>query len=435
MRRGLISATDPVNRPALATGAPAVDLYRTTPVEVERAHLTSIRGGAHVVRVVRSVEEVESLRADWVSLVGDCVHTDPDYFLWSLREEPHVLRPHILAIEREGRVEGIVVARIADAPLPCKLGHSTVYAPTVRALCVLREGWLGRADAYTAEVVLDELLAALDRREADVVLFRQLEQGSVLHRAALARSTFATRRQHAARTDVRWQIELQPTLEEYLASVSSSTRKGVRRTSSRLERELGDRLSVRVFSDTPDLDVFLDDIEAVAGRTYQRRLGVGYVGDDRQRTRLKLLAAHGWLRGYVLYLDGQPIAFELGELYGGRFHSVAGAYDPDHAHERVGAYLLLEAIEELGSRHVSLLDFGFGDAEYKGKLAHRRSEEGDLVIYARRVRPIWIKFVRTALLEISVAVTTGLARLALLERIKHWSRRSGGVGESAGPTA
>ena len=64
----------------------------------------------------------------------------------------------------------------------------------------------------------------------------------------------------------------------------------------------------------------------------------------------QLLAARGWLRGYVLYLDEQPIAFELGELYRGRFDSLAGAYDPDYGQHRVGAYLLLKAIEDLGSR-------------------------------------------------------------------------------------
>ena len=411
-----------MNRQVAGTGAVAADLSGLHRPRPSDAHLTSV-GGACVVRVARSVEEVESLRADWTPLLGDSVHTDPDYILWSVSEEPHVIQPHVLAIERDGRVEGIVVARIADARLPCKLGHTTVYAPTVRALCVTREGWLGRADAYTAEVILDELLAALDRREADVILFRQLEQDSVLHRAALARATFATRRQHAARTDVRWQIELQPTLEEYLAfrfvvhaqdcaPHLEPARAGLRRplVDQGLPRCLGSRCVPR-----RRRGCRVADVPAPAG--------CGLLGHDRQRARLTALAAHGWLRGYVLYLDGQPIAFELGELYRGRFDSLAGAYDPDHGHQRVGAYLLLKAIEDLGAEPVSLFDFGFGDAEYKSKLAHRRFEEGDLVIYARRPRPIWIKFARTALLEISRAVTAGLTRLALMERIKHWSRR------------
>lgn len=403
---------------------------------VKRRHLASIGGGACVVRVARSVEQVESLREAWTSLLGDSVQTDPDYFLWSLLEGPQVIRPHVLAVERDGRAEAIVAARIADARLPCKLGHTTVYAPTVRAICVVRGGLLGHVDADTATAIVDELRAGLERGEADVVLFRQLERESALHRAAMAGATFATRQQHAARTDLRWQIDLPPTLEAYLASVSSSTRKGVRRTASRLEQQFGDRLSIRIFRGAADLDLFFGEVETVAARTYQRRLGVGYLGDDRERARLRLLAAHGWFRGYVLYLDGRPIAFELGEVYRGRFHSLAGAYDPAYGQHRVGAYLLLRAIEDLAvDPEVSVFDFGFGDAEYKSKLGHRSLEEGDLVIYARRPRPIWINFARTALLEVSRAVTSGLRRLALLERIKHWSRRQPGRAESQRRTA
>ena len=320
------------------------------------------------------------------------------------------------------------MARIADARLPCKLGHTTVYAPTVRALCVTREGWLGRADAYTAEVILDELLAALDRREADVILFRQLEQDSVLHRAALARATFATRRQHAARTDVRWQIELQPTLDEYLASVSSSTRKTARRTSGKLERDFGARLSIEVFREGSDLDTFL-------GRRRDRRVAhiPAPAGCGLRRSRPAASASEG--AGQRTAGSGATSCAWTGSRSRSSWASCTAAgstrWPGRTTRTTVTTRRRVPAAQgDRGSRSraISLFDFGFGDAEYKSKLGHRRFEEGDVVIYARRLRPIWIKFARTALLEISRAVTTGLTRLALMERIKQWSRRPAGRG-------
>jgi hypothetical protein len=276
----------------------------------------------------------------------------------------------------------------------------------------------------TTAAVLDELLAGLKRREADVVLFRQLELDSALHREATARATFATR-QHAVRADVRWEIELPSTLEDYLASVSSATRKGVRRTAGRLEQLFGERLSIRTFREPADLDVFFGDIETVAARTYQRRLGVGYLGDAKQRARMEMLMERGWLRAYILYLDGNPVAFELGELYRGRFRSLAGGYDAAYGRQRVGAYLLVKTIDDLAvDPEVSVFDFGHGDAEYKSKLAHVGLEEVDFLLYARRPRPIWINVARTVLLETSYALKAGLRRLALLNRLKHrWRRR------------
>jgi len=408
---------------AAETAAPQLDDAALVPVR--RRHLAGVDGGRRLVRVARSVAEVESLREAWTSMRRDSVQTDLDYFLWSLREEPQVVRPHVLAVERDGRTEAIVAARLLDVRLPCRIGYSTVYAPAVRAICVLHDGLLGRADPVTTAAVLDELLAGLERREADVILFRQLELDSALHRAATARATFATR-QHAVRTDLRWEIELPPTPGEYLASLSSATRKGARRTSSRLEQQFGDRLSLRIFREPADLDVFFRDVETVAARTYQRRLGVGYLGDAQQRARLEMLMEHGWFRAYILCLDGRPIAFELGELYRGRFRSLAGGYDSGHGHQRVGAHLLIKTIEDLAADgDVSVFDFGLGDAEYKSKLAHLSREEADLLLFARRLRPIWINFARTALLEISYAVKAGLRRLCLLQRLKHRCRRRG----------
>jgi CelD/BcsL family acetyltransferase involved in cellulose biosynthesis len=244
-----------------------------------------------------------------------------------------------------------------------------------------------------------------------------------LHRATLARTTFATR-QSFSQTDRRWQIALSQTFDDYLASRSSSTRKGIRRTAYRLEQELGGRLAIRIFREPAELDRFFRDADAIAARTYQRGLGVGFDGSPRQRARTEMLMEHGWFRGYVLYVDGRPAAFEQGELYGGRFLSLSAGYDPDYGHQRVGAHLLAKAIEDLAADpDVLVFDFGFGDAEYKGRLADRCIEEGDVVVYARRPRPLAVNFSRAAVLGVVSAARTGLGRAALLDRARKWRRR------------
>jgi GNAT acetyltransferase-like protein len=376
-----------------------------------------------VVTVARSIEQVESLRDGWMSLGGDNVRTNLDYFVWSLTEDRKVIRPHVVSVERSGRTQAILAARLSATRLPSKLGYWTAYAPTVRAISVLHDGLLGQVDAVVTAAIVEELISSLDQSEAEVILFRSLQRGSALDRAATTATTFATR-QHNARSELRWLVELPPTFDAYLASLSSSTRKGVRRTANRLERTFGARLSITSFRGPGDLDVFLHDAETVAVKTYQRRLGVGYSYEHRQFAHLKMLAEHGWFRGYVLYLDDTPIAFELGELYGGRFRSLAGAYDPSYARYRVGAHLLIRAIEDLvRDSAVSIVDFGIGDAEYKRKLAHWSVKEADVVIYARRPRTISINIARSAMLAISGTAEAALDRLGVRKALERRRRR------------
>jgi CelD/BcsL family acetyltransferase involved in cellulose biosynthesis len=373
--------------------------------------------------VARTAEQLESFRRVWAGLVEDELQTDPDYFLWSLAGEAQVLRPHVLAVDRDGRTDAILVARLSEIRMPSKLGYATVYAPTVRALSVVHDGLLGQQDCGIAEAVLDELFAGIELGVADVVLFRQLQRESPLRQAVQERASFLTR-QRIARTEHRWQIDLPNTFEDYLASLSSTTRKGIRRTSAQVEKAFGDRLSIRRFQDVADLEVYLRDAESVAARTYQRSLGVGFLDDERQRARARMLMEHGWFRSYVLYLDGRPVAFEQGEAYGSRFVSVRAGYDPAHGQHRIGAYLLVKAIEDLvRDARFSIFDFGLGDAEYKRKLAHRSIEEGDLAVFARRARPIRINIARTGLQGVSSGVTASLRKVALLDASKQWWRR------------
>jgi hypothetical protein len=377
-----------------------------------------------VATVARSIKEVESLGEAWTSLGGDNVRTNLDYFLWSLTEDRNVIRPHVVSVESHGRIQAILAARLSAIRLPCQLGYWTAYAPSVRAISVLHDGLLGQTDGVVTAAVIDELLSALDRREADVVLFRGLERRSALDSAATTATTFATR-QHNARSELRWLVLFPKAPDQYLASLSPSTRKGVRRTANRLERAFGPRLSMRRFAGGDDLDVFVRDAETVAVKTYQRRLGVGFSSDARELARLRKLAKHDWFRAYSLYIDDKPVAFELGELYGGRFRSLAGAYDPTYARDRVGSHLLIKAIEDLGADPaVSIFDFGIGDAEYKRKLANASVEEADVVLYAPRPRPICINLTRSALLGLSRVAEAALKPLGVHEALEHRRRQS-----------
>jgi CelD/BcsL family acetyltransferase involved in cellulose biosynthesis len=397
---------------AVVASSRAVDL-----ADRRRRRLTSVADEPVQVRAFTRAEELEALRGAWGELAHDGVQTDPDYFMWSLHEA-RVVRPHVLAVTRGSETVAIAVARVMNAPLRCKLGYATVYTPVVRTISVVHDGVLGRVDPVVASAVVSELLASLDRGEADALLFRQLEVDSVVHHALRAGSTFVTR-QHAPHPDLRWQIDLPETMEEYHGSLSSNMRKSIRQTARRVEGEFGDRLTIRTFREVTDLDEFFADAEHVARRSYQRRIGVGFQGGRAARDRSAMLTRRGWFRGYVLYVDGAPVAFEQGEVYRGRFHSLSAGYDPAYARFRVGAYLQLESIADLVSDPcVTLYDFGFGDADYKHRLGHRSIVEADAIVYARRPRPLWVNLARSALLGASTLTNTALDRVALKDRIE-----------------
>jgi CelD/BcsL family acetyltransferase involved in cellulose biosynthesis len=132
---------------------------------------------------------------------------------------------------------------------------------------------------------------------------------------------------------------------------------------------------------------------------------------------------HGWFRAWVLYVRGAPVAFWPGEAFGGRFRSGIPGYDPAFNQYRVGTYVLMRMIEDLcADEAVTLLDFGFGDAEYKRRFGDRSWLEEDVLVYARRLRPAWVNIVRTSFLGANAAAFALGRRVGVFSRIKNWWR-------------
>jgi hypothetical protein len=382
----------------------------------------SRRSGDDVrVATVRTLDELEALRDEWLPLIASSITTHPDYYRAVIETEPQVEAPYVLTVRRDGRLEAMLLARYERIPLPCKLGYRTVYAPHVRSITVIYEGYLGNVEEHGPRLV-SELRSAIDRGVADVLLFRHLNTDHPLHRAATEGGGLLSR-QRLGRKMICWERTLPPTYDEFLGSLSKSTRSGLTRYIKKLDRDFDGRLETRRFRTPDELDDYFRDAELVAAKSYQRGLGAGVSDNPRQRRRATVAAEHGWFRAHMLYLDGAPIAFCGGEGFRERFRYGIPAYDPEYSDYRVGNYVLMKLVEDLcDDPELTLLDFGFGDAEYKRRFGDRSWLEEDVLIYARRLRPAFINVVRTSFLGLNSAALALGKRTGVLSRIKNWWR-------------
>jgi hypothetical protein len=375
------------------------------------------------VTVARGFDEVAAVRDDWASLDGQSITTDFDYVHAVIDSEPSMLEPAVVTVLRADEPHAMLVCRVEETSLPMKLGYRTLYEPRVRSLTVVYRGYLGDVDDTTSRTLVRELGRVLRESGLETVIFRRLDVEHPLYAAARSEPGFLAR-QHHSRVAVCWERSLPSSYDEFLASLSKSTRSGVKRYANKLERDFAGRLEMRRFADPADLDDYFRDAEAVAAKTYQRGLGVGVRDDEPQRRRARLALERGWFRSYMLYLDGEPAAFCGGEAYKGRFTYGIPGYDPAYADYRVGNYVLMKMIEDLCEEEsVSVLDFGFGDAEYKRRFGDRSWEEADVHLFATRPRPISINLARTAVLKTNDALAATARSLGVLGRVKQRWRR------------
>lgn len=388
------------------------------------------------VTVARTMPEARALVAAWRTLQGSNVITDPDYYFRVLEVSPRVRHPYLVLVERDGRPELMIVGRVEDLELPCRLGYKTVYEPVLRTLTVVYGGFLGDAVEESAELLLGELRAALDRGEADLLHLPHLRVGSRLYEVARTRPSWLCR-SHATDEKPHWRLHLAGSHDEFVSSLSARTREGVRRAARRLEREYGSELEVAVFDDRASLERLLADVEEVAAKTYQRGLGKGLGAGDLQRSVTETWIDRGWFRAWVLYLRGRPVAFWHGLAYRDTFRTGIAGYDPALAKLNVGTYLLMRTIADLcADPAIRIVDYGYGDAEYKRRFGDESWVEDDVVVYAGRLRPVFVNLLRSSLLHVNAFAKRLARRAGVYGRVKRaWRRRLSSTAAADGDAA
>jgi CelD/BcsL family acetyltransferase involved in cellulose biosynthesis len=374
------------------------------------------------VEIGRTAEQLEALRPAWDELPWEREEAAYPYFTARLRARAGVVGPFAAVVYEGVTPVGGLAARIELRRLEAAVGYRAIYAPTVRVLQVVDGGIAvvsPEAAAALARVVAD----ALGAGDVEVAAVPPLEIGSQLGTAFASLGGPLTRQPLIAPWTRRL-LRLPGSFDGFLATRSHKTRKGIRRDARQLEAAFGDALSVEIVREPADADRLVAEVDRVARSSYQRRLGAGFADTAEQRELVRVGLEHGWMRGYLLYLEGKPAAYWLCSPFRRTTLLRTGGFDEAYSEHRVGIYLLMRVIEDSClDPGLDVLDFGPGDAPYKEQYANEMREERNAVIFAPTFRARRINATRTAILGPTRLAKAALDKTHLTSRVKTRLRR------------
>ncbi len=359
-------------------------------------------------RTLRSVGDVEHARSSLERVPWTRLDPDVDYFLTVLGTRPEALGPYV--VELAGEI--VFVGRQEDIRLPASVGYAA-YAPKVRAITLVHGGVAGAESAEAATELVDTLRTALADGEADVAILPSLREGSALLEAA--KQVPFTQRDHLPAKTSHWTLRLPESYDEFLKARSKRTRDNAKQYRNRLLKRHGEELEITRFDRPDEADRLFREAETIAAKTYQGGLGVAFADTPEQRALVELGLELGSFRMYVLSIGGEPAAFWPGSVYNRTFFTGTPGYDPAYADLRLGTYLLLHVIEELcADDSVDVVDYGFGESDYKRRFGSDSWAEEDVLIFAptfrgRRINATRTAVVATARAARSLATKTGIA--------------------------
>lgn len=223
-------------------------------------------------------------------------------------------------------------------------------------------------------------------------------------------------------------LDLPETFEEYLGTLSATRRYDIGRIRRRLKKNSAGECIVEKYLRVEDVARFVDDACAVSITTWQyQQEGAGLRNPQVLRDRFEHTARLGWFHGYLLRVDGKPVAFQVGHVVEGVYYLQELGYDPSWAKKQVGIYLLVSAIEDLISNEqgVYCFDFGYTDSLYKQRFSSRSSRESFYYLFPRtaRMSAFWIA------LRTCIGITDLVRRILSTAGPGNWILRRFGYGK------
>lgn len=374
------------------------------------------------IKVLRTVSELEEIRAAWESWPGGR-DSDMGLFLEVLGSIPGAVRPHVIVVYSDEQPDAILIGRIDSSKFPLRVGYWRFGGPQVRLLTFVVGAQRGNPSPQASELLLREALSSLRRQEADVVRLAGVPVDSALHDLA-ARLPGLLARDYGATSKPHWLMDLPKSYDDVLRALSGDLRKQLKRNAKRIEADIG-HIELRRFDRAEELEAMVSDVECIAAMSHLRGIGGGFHDTPFKRKMLQFEAARGWLLGYVLYAGGKPGAFWLGSLYDGVFYSDYMAYDPSLGRYSPGTLLQAKVLEDLcGANRIRSIDLGTGDFLYKQRLGTIRYEESDIYMYPSTVRGFALNSARSLSVLANEMLKAALHRLGMLSRVKAaWGKR------------
>ena len=349
------------------------------------------------VPILRAQAELDSIHDAW-SRLSEHPHSHPDFFRAVVETSPNIRHPFVLVIERGGEITSMLIGRLDDFQLDVRIGYAKLPRPRVRALVFIYGGLLGNPSADDCALMVDAVNKALAKGEASLAMFNHLRTDSPLY-PLLATRPSSLVRDHSPSLATHRRVTTCEGTEEFWKRLPYKSRGNLRWNVKSFLKPFDGKFTIDCFTEPSQVDEMVEKTETVAAKTYQRSLGVGFSSSDAEITRMRLKAEKGWLRNYLLSVEGTPVAFLCGTSLNGTYHADHMGFDPEFRRYSAGIFLTIRVIEEFceskGSNRICAVDFGLGDARYKAEICNESWEDACVYLFAPTVSGIMLNAYRT----------------------------------------
>lgn len=374
------------------------------------------------VVVARDVEEVEGIRPIWEQMQRNEPYPKPnadiDRYLSVVKARGDSIRPHVMLFEHNGSPTAMIVGWVGKHQLELKLGYKALLKPRLRCLSVVYGGVLGQPDSELCSLLIGELMKQLRFQEVDMTYFNRLKTDTAFYQAVRRIPGFLIRGS-SPEVENHWHMSVPDNIDQFYSARSHKHRGNLRRAIRKFEQDYPGKSIFSTYTSESDVGEFIRVAADISSKTYQHTLGVGIVNDEHTRCLMTTAASKGWFRGHILHAGDKSCAFQLGLSYEKVYYLVSIGYDPAFRSYWPGRILFLKVLESIcDDRSIDMIDFYFGDAEYKKHYGTEHWPEACAYIFAPRLHLILINMLRSSTMRVNSGLEYVVSKIGAVGWIK-----------------
>ena len=378
--------------------------------------------------VVENVSQLDSVENVWKELSrklnNQSILVDYDYFngMFSVFEETpsHELAqssPYV-AFLCQGRqpIAGLVAHQYIHQP-DVKLGYFSLPMPKLQCLEVDIGGLMAQ-DRDSAQKLLAHIRSLLSRRSIDMLIIKHISKTSPFWPLLSEENFLGTTPIVKSFNEFMTQIADPSTGERIEYEKRAKSRKRSRAAERKLYQRFDDKIEVKCFSHPNTVEQFLAQADMIAKKSYQHSADIGLQASEAWQNELSFLAEQDSFRGYVLYGQDVPIAYNAGVICNGQFMGYAMSFDPEFYPLSPGVFLLKDIMSKLFEEGINTLHFGYGDSAYKKRFSSQSVEGIKLKFYLNSPAAKFVRVMDGIASAIQANAKSYLERLGLLSLLK-----------------
>jgi hypothetical protein len=325
---------------------------------------------------------------------------------------------------------GIIVGRVYTKKFGIKFGYKNLFKFNTKCLEIFFEGILGDFSSSQMAEILHHLREFIRKNSIDYVILNSLEISLPFY-DTVKKTVNPIFRNLLPDLKDRWVLRLPESTEEYYQQRSQNTKSNIRKWRNKMEKAFTGKYEIKCIRKDSDITRALEDVEQINSKAWKGGMGVGFSKTQEIQRDWSYFALNDWLRIYILYINGNPVAHWSGVLYNRKYNLFTTDFDPEYQNYNPGFFLLINMINDfIAGKEVDYYDFGLSGSHYKRLFCDIVYQQSDIFIFSQSINGLRLSFLYNTSVFANQVIKYVLNRLSVLEKVKSAWRKSYTPGEN-----